>query len=72
MTMVWTKRTRPCADQHHLHASYQICVEADFFKTEKVEPHSNDEKILFKVGSPGGGACAVTVRTMQMQSDLAL
>ncbi len=47
------------ADQHHLHASYQICAEADFFKTEKVEPHSNDEKILFKVGFPAGGDCII-------------
>ena len=45
-------RCRWCADQHHLHASYQICAEADFFKTEKVAPHSGDESVLFKVGAP--------------------
>ena len=38
------------ADQHHLHASYQVCAEADFFKTERIDPHSKDERLLFKVG----------------------
>ncbi len=48
--MMVFRRGRCCvADQHHLHASYQVCAEADFFKTERIDPQSKDERILFKV-----------------------